>query len=52
MDGPDVIRWLIQLGVLFDLADDRPIGGNLLRKKPGGASVAGSFPTATTPASK
>jgi succinate dehydrogenase/fumarate reductase flavoprotein subunit len=40
MDGPDVIRWLIQLGVLFDLADDRPIGGNLLRKKPGGASVA------------
>ena len=40
MDGPDVIRWLIRLGVLFDLDDDRPIGGNLLRKKPGGASVA------------
>ena len=40
MDGPDVIRWLIQLGVLFDLGDDRPIGGNLLRKKAGGASVA------------
>ena len=40
MDGPDVIRWLIQLGVLFDLGDDRPIGANLLRKKAGGASVA------------
>ena len=40
MDGPDVIRWLIQLGVQFDLEDDRPIGGNLLRKKPGGASAA------------
>ena len=40
MDGPDVIRWLIQLGMLFDLEDDRPIGGNLLRKKPGGASAA------------
>ena len=51
MDGPDVIRWLIQLGVLFDLADDRPIGGNLLRKKPGGASVA-RIPSETTPASK
>ena len=40
MDGPDVIRWLIQLGMQFDLEDDRPIGGNLLRKKPGGASAA------------
>ncbi|WP_233886868.1 FAD-dependent oxidoreductase [Paraburkholderia flagellata] len=40
MDGPDVIRWLIQLGMMFDLEDDRPIGGNLLRKKPGGASAA------------
>src|SRR5689334_20992240 len=39
-DGPDVIRWLIQLGMAFDLEDDRPIGGNLLRKKPGGASAA------------
>ena len=38
MDGPDVIRWLIRLGMLFDLEDDRPIGGRLLRKKPGGAS--------------
>ena len=40
MDGPDVIRWLIQLGVQFDLEEDRPIGGNLLRKKAGGASAA------------
>jgi L-aspartate oxidase len=40
MDGPDVIRWLIRLGMAFDLEDDRPIGGNLLRKKPGGASAA------------
>ena len=40
MDGPDVIRWLIQLGMQFDLEDDRPMGGNLLRKKPGGASAA------------
>ena len=28
IDGPSVIRWLIQLGMMFDLADDRPIGGN------------------------
>jgi succinate dehydrogenase / fumarate reductase flavoprotein subunit/L-aspartate oxidase len=40
MDGPDVIRWLIRLGMLFDLEDDRPVGGKLLRKKPGGASAA------------
>jgi succinate dehydrogenase/fumarate reductase flavoprotein subunit len=40
MDGPAVVRWLIQLGMMFDLEDDRPIGGNLLRKKPGGASAA------------
>ncbi len=40
MDGPDVIRWLIRLGMAFDLEDDRPLGGNLLRKKPGGASAA------------
>ena len=40
MDGPDVIRWLIRLGMLFDLEDERPIGGKLLRKKPGGASAA------------
>lgn len=40
MDGPDVIRWLIRLGMAFDLEDDRPMGGNLLRKKPGGATAA------------
>jgi len=41
MDGPDVIRWLIQLGMMFDQEEeDRLIGGNLLRKKPGGASAA------------
>jgi L-aspartate oxidase len=40
MDGPDIIRWLIHLGMQFDLEDPRPIGGNLLRKKPGGASAA------------
>lgn len=39
-DGPDVIRWLIRLGMMFDQSEDRPIGGNLLRKKPGGASAA------------
>ena len=27
MDGPDVIRWLIQLGMMFDLEDGPPIGG-------------------------
>jgi len=40
MDGPDVIRWLIQMGMMFDLADERPLGGTLLRKKAGGASAA------------
>ncbi|MGH8787591.1 MAG: FAD-binding protein [Cupriavidus necator] len=40
MDGPDVIRWLIRLGMTFDQEEDRPLGGNLLRKKPGGASAA------------
>ena len=40
MDGPDVLRWLIRLGMAFDLADGRPLGGKLLRKKPGGASAA------------
>ncbi|PLP97033.1 FAD-binding protein [Cupriavidus pauculus] len=39
-DGPDVIRWLIRLGMMFDQTEDRTIGGNLLRKKPGGASAA------------
>jgi succinate dehydrogenase / fumarate reductase flavoprotein subunit/L-aspartate oxidase len=40
LDGPDVIRWLIRLGILFDRADDRPLGGTLLCKKAGGASAA------------
>jgi succinate dehydrogenase / fumarate reductase flavoprotein subunit/L-aspartate oxidase len=40
LDGPDVARWLIQLGVSFDLADDRPFGGALRRKRAGGASAA------------
>jgi len=40
MDGPDVIRWLIRLGMMFDQEEDRLLGGNLLRKKPGGASAA------------
>lgn len=40
LDGPHVIRWLIQLGMAFDLEDGQPLGGKLLRKKPGGASAA------------
>lgn len=43
LDGPDVIRWLIRLGMAFDLEEHQPhgsFGGKLLRKKPGGASVA------------
>jgi len=40
-DGPAVIRWLIQEGMSFDLAEGgERIGGNLLRKKPGGATAA------------
>lgn len=40
-DGPAAIRWLIQEGMSFDLADDGAgIGGTLLRKKPGGATAA------------
>jgi succinate dehydrogenase/fumarate reductase flavoprotein subunit len=40
-DGPEVIRWLIQQGMAFDLADgEERAGGRLLRKKPGGASAA------------
>lgn len=40
MDGPDVIRWLIRLGMMFDQEDGERMGGNLLRKKPGGATAA------------
>lgn len=40
-DGPDAIRWLIRQGMSFDLAEDgERIGGQLLRKKPGGATAA------------
>lgn len=38
--GPETIRWLISQGMLFDLAEGGPMGGKLLRKKPGGASRA------------
>ncbi|MFC7555685.1 FAD-binding protein [Pseudoroseomonas wenyumeiae] len=40
-DGPGVIRWLIQEGMGFDLAEGSGrMGGTLLRKKPGGATAA------------
>jgi succinate dehydrogenase / fumarate reductase flavoprotein subunit/L-aspartate oxidase len=40
-DGPGVIRWLIRQGMAFDPApDNERIGGELLRKKPGGATAA------------
>lgn len=38
--GPESIRWLIERGMHFDLAEGGLIGGKLLRKKPGGASRA------------
>ncbi|WP_248805434.1 FAD-binding protein [Pseudomonas sp. MWU13-2100] len=38
--GPESIRWLIERGMHFDLAQGGLIGGKLLRKKPGGASRA------------
>jgi succinate dehydrogenase / fumarate reductase flavoprotein subunit/L-aspartate oxidase len=39
MDGPDVIRWLIQQGMQFDQEPGSQLmGGNLLLKRPGGAS--------------
>ena len=40
LDGPDVIRWLIQLGVGFDLIDGKALGGTLLRKRAGGSTAA------------
>lgn len=39
-DGPDVIRWLIRLGVAFDQADEQALGGTLRRKRAGGATAA------------
>jgi succinate dehydrogenase / fumarate reductase flavoprotein subunit/L-aspartate oxidase len=38
MDGPDVVRWLIQQGMQFDQENDDPFG-NLILKRPGGASA-------------
>ncbi|MGC3993599.1 MAG: FAD-binding protein [Propionicimonas sp.] len=39
--GPAAIRWLIQEGMSFDLADGgQRMGGTLRRKTPGGASAA------------
>lgn len=39
MDGPETIRWLIQQGMQFDQEPDSQLmGGNLLLKRPGGAS--------------
>ena len=40
LDGPDVVRWLIQLGINFDLTDDKALGGTLRRKRAGGSSAA------------
>jgi succinate dehydrogenase / fumarate reductase flavoprotein subunit/L-aspartate oxidase len=50
MDGPDVIRWLIQLGMAFDLEDDRPTGGNLCARSPAAHRPHAFSPIGTTPA--
>lgn len=39
-DAPDVIRWLIGLGVNFDLADGPAPGARLMRKRAGGTTAA------------
>lgn len=40
-DGPQAIRWLIQQGMGFDLAEgEERVGGRMLRKTPGGATAA------------
>lgn len=40
-DGPDAIRWLIRQGMAFDMeGDGERVGGQLLRRKPGGATAA------------
>ena len=39
-DGPDVVRWLIQLGVSFDQTDDKALSGTMLRKRAGGSTAA------------
>ena len=38
LDGPEVIRWLIQQGMNFDQKNDDPFG-DLILKRPGGASA-------------
>ncbi|WP_305123399.1 FAD-binding protein [Roseomonas sp. GC11] len=38
-DGPAVIRWLIGLGMHFDLEKEAGLGARLLRKKAGGTTV-------------
>ena len=44
-DGPGIIRWLIELGMDFDLADDRA----LLRKRPAPPAPPGFCRTAISP---
>jgi L-aspartate oxidase len=39
-DAPDVIRWLIELGVSFDLAEGSRPGARLMRKRGGGTTAA------------
>lgn len=39
-DAPDVIRWLIDLGMAFDLAQDKALGQTLVRKRAGGTTAA------------
>ncbi|MEE7548803.1 FAD-binding protein, partial [Xanthomonas sp. Kuri4-1] len=39
-DGPATIRWLIQLGMSFDLERDPAQAGRLLRKRAGGTTAA------------
>ncbi|WP_029005703.1 FAD-binding protein [Azorhizobium doebereinerae] len=39
-DAPEVIRWLIDLGMAFDLAEDKALGSTLLRKKAGGTTAS------------
>ena len=38
LDGPAIVRWLIELGVRFDMDSDHPFG-DLILKRPGGASA-------------
>lgn len=40
LSAPDSIRWLIDQGMRFDLAEGASVGGKLLKKKPGGATRA------------